>query len=495
MIKNGIVNLIGQFLKLASSVLLMPLLLNYLGINLFGLFSWVTAILAGVQLVEGGLSSGLLYFLSKKSSEEDNEDLTFNKIVTSGILLLGISTSLVLILLTCGAPLIIETLNGISPDQKNQLQIALIAGAILVGIRIMQSFFWALIQSQQRYKLYSAVSTIQIVLTNVGWLCLAYIGEKYLPNFIFLSIVLSVSITLWVYYLTKEFYVSFKWTLSKSTTYTILKYNSAVWGSHLGSILFSQGDKLVVANTLGADVLGVYTIFTSITSQINQFSAQVTHPIVPLVSSASRNLMKNIPGIKIPIKQFFLLNIYIALGGAGLLIILAEPILLFFLHSNFLPKLVFPFQTLCIVYGIYCLSVTGYYISLALGHSVKVMVVSVIGASISLISMYITSKTFDLLGVTLSNGFFFIILVLLFDSMKEMQIKTIDWIKLLLPPLLATVTAALISMLHSYNWTFLILLAIAFILTMGFCFISQYLKFTNAVRVPILTLIKKTITL
>lgn len=492
MIKNGIFNVIGQILKLGSSVLVMPLLVRFLGINLFGLLSWTTAILTAVQLAEGGLGAGLLYFLSETLYPEIDKKLIKqrNEVLTSGIILLLISALLVLLVIYTLTPILAATLNEISLIQRREVEQSLFIGAFLIGIRIIQSFFWAILQSRQLYKIYNIVSTLQIIITNSIWALLAYNGDRYLPNYIISSIVISVSFTGYLTFLIVKITPHFKPVICRTTTRKMFHYNLGVWGSNVGSILFSQGDKLIVANTLGLEVLSIYTIFTNIVNQLNSFTAQAVHPILPLVSSISISAYTKFDNISQSIKKFFLINVYISLAGSGILIIWAETILTFFLGNNFTKTSIIPFQTLAFIYGIYTLSVTGYYIVLSIGQSIKVMRISIVCSVLTLISMYISAQLIGLLGVILSNFFFLPILILLFEGMNVMDIRLVDWGKFILLPITLVIFVSTAAFIHPYTLTTKIIASVIFVGLILASFIKQYSKLTSMNNESLFTIIK-----
>ncbi|TKT93283.1 oligosaccharide flippase family protein [Dyadobacter frigoris] len=473
MLKNGIINLIGQIFKVGSSILITPILINILGLQTFGLLSWSTAILAAVQIAEGGLSSGLLYYLSEKQlyNQSFKSEKRKNEILTSGIILLIISTVLVIIILFLASPIFVETLKNISRKQREEAQNALLVGSFLIGIKISQSFFWAILQSNYMYKTYSAISTIQIIATNFGLALTAYLGERSITKFIILNIIISLSFTVYLFIISRKVIPSFKWKFSRKVISEMFKYNFGVLGSNFGSILFSQGDKLIIAHNLGVEILSVYTIFTNLVGQLNQFAAQATHPLIPIVSSISQNSLLTFEHLRNSIKQIFLLNVYISLGGAGIFIILGEPILSYFLNNNFSVQYIFPFQILALIYGIYTLSVTGYYIMLGLGKSSKVMTASIIAGVLTLVSMYYSN---NLLHAILSNSFFFLILILLFQGMRKIGIELKDWAYILVLPLIVVISLTFFLAFVTLNFNTQIILSILFSIFLSIYILKHY---------------------
>lgn len=451
----------------------MPILIQYLGVTLFGFLSWTTAILASVQIAEGGLSAGLLFFLSEEESSEKLDHTKKNEVLSSGILFLILSSLLVFLIIYLLSPFFISTLH-IGPERSDDIMRALLIGAGLVSVRILQSFFWAVLQSKQLYKTYNTISTLQIIATNISWALLAYIGEKSLPTYITWGFIISVIFTVVLIPFAIKVIPLFNWRFSKKTTFEMLNYNLGVWGSNVGSILFSQGDKIIVGNTLGINALTTYTIFTNVVSQLNQFTAQAVNPIIPLVRSGLSSSSNKANNLLISVKNFFLLNIYLSLGGAGLFIVMAEPILQFFLKSNFEKSSSLPFQILSLIYGIYTLSVTGYYISLGLGYSRKVMIISILSGFVTLISMYFSSIAFGMIGIVLSNTFFFLILILLIHGMKKIGLPLRSWVSMLIIPLSLVILLTLFVYLIELSIFYKILISIAFTIFMGISFFYKY---------------------
>ncbi len=64
-----------------------------------------------------------------------------------------------------------------------------------------------------------------------------------------------------------------------------MRYSLAAWLVVVGTVLFTQGDRLVVGAVLGTATLGVYAVITSTVLQINSLSATAVLPILPEISS------------------------------------------------------------------------------------------------------------------------------------------------------------------------------------------------------------------
>lgn len=479
MIKNGVINLIGQLVKVSSSVLIIPYIIKFLGLETFGLLSWSTAVLAAMQLAEGGLSAGLLYFLS--NIELNNESLDVKKrrdqLLTANLILLAGSVLIVITALWTTSSFLVSTIGTISPRKSTELIIVLKVGAILCGLRLVQNLFWSVLQSQQLYKTYSVLSALQTLIINLIWALLAYQSQEYLPNYIVVNILVTLTFTILLFNQIQKKISSFSFSMNFSILKSVFDYNLGIAGTNLGSILFAQGDKIIIASVLGPSLLGVYSIFTNIVTQLNTIVAQAVHPILPLVSSFQNNLHKgNLEKTKQSVAKSFLLNVYISMGGCGCFIILAEPILKFFLGTNFSFSFVFSFQLLSYIYGIYTLGVTGYYLMFGLGKSKKVMIIVLTSSIGVLISMYVLSTSSSLIGAVISNCLFALILLLLVEGMNIMEIPFKSWFALTIIPLVITTCFFIIVFIFTIEIHESILMLVTFLIVMTYSFYCEYLK-------------------
>ncbi|TDB67829.1 oligosaccharide flippase family protein [Arundinibacter roseus] len=330
MLKKGVSNLVGQIIRMATTIISIPILISLLGTELYGLWTWSTTIISIFQLSEAGLSSGLIYFLSKN---EHSTELK-NQTLTNSIVLLLVSILFVILTILSFSFLLINLLPSSAQRYELELSIVLELGSILIALRIIQNLYWSILQSKQRYELLNVFQTVQIVTINASFIILAYFKLTYLPYFIIASIIITI-ITIIILLKFLNILQNFNWSFEISNFKTFVKYNLRIWGGSIGSSIFTHGDKMLIASLLGPSVLTVYTVFTNICIQLNQLTAQVAHPIFPLISSYQEDNKANPNQIFKSFLKVFVLNITVSFGGSLFLICFSEEILIFFLKENF----------------------------------------------------------------------------------------------------------------------------------------------------------------
>ncbi len=431
MLRKGIYNLLGQLIRISISLISIPILINFMGLELYGLWSWSTTILTVSQLSEGGMSAGFLHYLSRNHSSR----LEINILLTSCIVLLIISITVLFIIIIFISPHLLSSVENISESQKSELLIVLYVGAFLVVQRIIQSLFWAILQSNQQYGLYNILSSVQVILTNISWMILAYKQSSYLPNYIYIGIIVTFFFTIILLAITRSYFNKFQWFFDSKNFKQLSKYNMGAWGSSLGSAIFTQGDKLIIADVLGPAPLAIYVVFTSICTQLNVLTAQVIHPVFPTVSSFINSKSTDRREFIQSIDNLFLMNVYLSLGGMAALVTFSPEILTFFLDENFTDVYIVYFCYLALIYGLYTLSVTGNYILLGQGKSNRVMQITLFSGSIVLVAVYLLSSAYGLIGAVWGNVFYLLILILLFKGMNYIYTSIRGWIFLVLKPM------------------------------------------------------------
>jgi O-antigen/teichoic acid export membrane protein len=422
MFNKSLSGLIGQGSRMLITIFCIPILITNMGIEKYGLWTWATTIISVFQLSEAGLSSGVLYFISEKEITQKSK----NNVLTNSIILLLISIIIVTAIILLSSDILLSSIKLTDSNQRTEVIYIIHLGILLIITRIIQNIFWAILQSKQKYELFNFISTIQVILINIFMVILAISKNLYLPNYIIGTLGISITITIFLILYNWKFIMNFKWNYDKNSLVHFIKYNTGVWGSSLGSSIFAQGDKLVIANILGPSMLTIYVVFTNICIQLNQLSAQVTHPIFPLISSIIKD--KNLDLKKDTwrnIVKIFHFNVFVSLSGSLFLICFSREILLYFLKTSFEDIYISYFNILCGIYGIYTLSVTGHFIHLGAGLSQKVMIVNLASGIIALTAIYLTSLYLGLLGAIIGNCFYILVIILLIDGIKILRVPTI----------------------------------------------------------------------
>jgi O-antigen/teichoic acid export membrane protein len=428
MLKNGIYNVVGALTRLILNFLTIPLLIRFIGVEEYGLWTLVSTVLIVAGLAEGGLSLSTTVFLSRDIANEDIEGISKTLTITATAMLgLGTVGALILWLASQG---IVGLFNNLSFSQSSKAISALKISAIVLWARLLQQIFIGVEQAYQKYGLLNILNTLQVILNSLGMIVVAWLGGKVvaLMQWQLVAGMLILALHCWASLsLLSKAKPKFKWSMSKSLE--IMRYGFSTWFISLGSTIFQQGDRLIVGAVLGTKLLGVYAAITSITTQINLLSGVAVQPLLPRLGSLLEGEKKYLEKqIKLAVQT----SIIIAFGLGGFLIILSRPLTRFF-FVEMGDKYTLAFGIAAIIYSIYSINAVGYYILLGISSVKLPMIINILAGIFSLTLIYIGADKWGLLGAILGNAGYISTVVFVFVAMQSLNISIKEWTKWLMP--------------------------------------------------------------
>jgi len=485
MIKSGITNVVGQVLRVIASLLTIPLLTRLLGLEEYGLWVLVTAVVGFVMLAEAGLTTSTIVFISQDLAKEDTRELVSSiTVLMFAMLALATLTALGLWLLAPFLVLFFPNLNGV---QQQTLQAALQIGAIFVWVQLLQQITSGIEQAYQRYDIVNLLRVIQAFGTSGVLLFVAWQGGKVVELMKAQTLVsviilfLHFGTTRW---LTRGINLMPVWDISKGVK--ILKYSFVTWIGAIGGTFFMQGDRLIVGRLLGAEVLGVYGTITSLAVQINSVSGLLIQPILPQTSALfAQRTEKSLALIRTYFHRAVILNIIAAVGLGTLLIVWAP-----FALRLMLPRLpvadeVFSLRICVLIYTLYSLNAVGYFVLLAT-KAVKVnTIILIFSGCFALFLIWVFARQFGLAGVVIGNGGFIMTLALLWFAANQIELPIYHFAHYYyIPCLLLFVEVAMSSILSD---TWVIHLALTIMGGIGlFIWFAKYNVKLEVIKLPIL---------
>jgi O-antigen/teichoic acid export membrane protein len=429
MLRNGLYNIIGSAIRLILSLITIPLVINLIGIEEYGLWSLVSSLLAVIGLAEGGLSVSTTVFLSKDIANHDNNGVSQTLSIT-GTVILFTATLIVLVLLIFSD----FTVNIFPNLETSQIAIAISAlkfGALVVWAKLLQQLAISIEQSYQRYGLMNILNTLQVALISIGMIVIAYWGGKTLAlmqwqaftSLVMLLMHIGASISL-----LKEAKPKFIWSNTKGLK--IARYSIATWFTSIGTALFQQGDRLIIGSVLDTKLLGVYAAIISITTQINVFSSIAVQPLLPRLNKLLEGSRTH---LEEQIKVAFQVNIILALILGGILLIFTPTVVNLLFAKNASDEYALLFRISVIVYSLYSFNAVGYYILLGLGYVNTSMFVVMSSGIFSLICIFFGAKELGLLGVTIGNAGYIGTNFCMYIAMNHLSIPMKKWISWIYP--------------------------------------------------------------
>lgn len=417
--KNSVYNTVGGLVKLSLGLLSVPFLTRSLGVESYGLYATISAIINIALFSEWSASIAVTVLMTKKTlsteasteRKEENNTLSASAIFVS---LLSVGTALFVLLSASSIAFFFENLSLV---QKNVLEKALRLGSIVIFARFTHQFFIGILQAHKAYGLTNILSTFYTIISVSSSLYIAATSKDLVQIQLF-QLVIALSMT-GVYWICCQYagYLHIRLFMKPKLVEVIelSKYGFKMWLTALGSTLFSQFDRIIILRLFGAEFTGLYSALTSLTNQINVISSMPIQPLLPLISEHKQDIRDKISKkLEETLSKAFTVN--------ACLIVIATVTLIFF--SNQIVALLFTKYSynsysvrVCLIvitcaYSLYSFNATGYFTLLAIREERYVTQVVVFSGIITLVLIYVLSLKFGVLGACFGNiGYSFTLLL------------------------------------------------------------------------------------
>jgi O-antigen/teichoic acid export membrane protein len=467
LLRNGVYNLAGGAIRISLGIAVIPILIRFLGIEEYGLWTLATSILGIVNLAEAGLSTATTVFISQDLSDGHSGNISETITVSLvGIFLLA-TTAAISLYLSSGW--IVQWYTKLILSQSSDLLLSLQIGSLVIWLKLFQQVLVGIEQAYQRYDLINIVGTFSSILTSVGMIAIVLSSGKTLQLMqyqLFASFVVLLLHAYLVRYLIGKKNTRFKLTLSKFLE--IGKYSSMMWITSIGGVLFTRVDRLVIGFVLGSKYLGIYSVITDIASQINSLSAMAVQPIISSISNEV-NIKSKL--VQKQVKKSLLANLYIALF-LGLLINALAPLILSLLLKSNIKDInnvyLLSFKLGILIYSIYSVNGSSYYVLLGAKRVDICSAISLIVGICSIILIYVGATNLGLVGAILGNAGFLGVYSFTFFSMSIIGIPLNDYFKDVFYPIACMLTASIMLLFVGSSITMGIFISSLFLLFISF---------------------------
>lgn len=401
-----------------------PLLVRLLGLEAYGLWTLITATIGTLVIIEGGLAISTTYFSARALGTGNSRELMETLSVTATLLfVIGLVGALAI---WVGADWVADRVIKAGGAHREAAVEALHWSAIVVFARLVQQVPVGLLQAFQRYGLYNVLMLCQTLLTMGSMVVVAARGGGIRELMLVEVAVSGTFLTLFTCVgarLLRGKGAHFAWRWERCRE--IGRYSVLTWGSTLGAVLFSNGDRLIVGNLLGPGAAAIYAIIVNIVARINQVSALSVQPLMPAVGSG---VWQRTPGGGARIAAFaYRTCASVSFTLTLVLISFDSWILQLFVGHPPEPETIWCFRSAVLVYGAYSLNAPGYYFLLGLGHVGKSLLIVMTGGIVALLAIFAGAHWYGLPGAVIGNAGYLLTLSLNPVAAEALGLGMLTW--------------------------------------------------------------------
>ena len=314
-------NIIVKATTSLLGLITVPLTVNYLGKELFGLWMVLSSLVAWMQLSDFGIANGLINALSEAYGKDDKAAAS-SYIVTALISLIVIAIVLVF-------PLYIATqyipFNAILNIENSSLLLTAKNCFFILGVFFLISVPVGIIRNIFKAFQLAYISNFFQILSSIINLIGIIIAVRLRLTLEQLLLVVSFAplvgyVFSWVYFVKKFKWVSFRFNLLVlSALKRIAKTSIPLFFYQIGALCVNQLVNVVLANIAGLEMVADYNILLKIYLLIFFVGSSISMSFYPAIREAFER--KEIKWVKNSIKRVLFLRI-------GILFVLSLPLLI-----------------------------------------------------------------------------------------------------------------------------------------------------------------------
>jgi O-antigen/teichoic acid export membrane protein len=280
--KNIVANIIGSAWQAIMGLIFVPIYVNFMGIESWGLVGVFAMLQVVFSLLDMGLSGTLnremarLSILSNKQQEMRNLVRTLEIIYWGVAILSGIATVLF-------SPFIAN--NWINTGQLSPKvieQSILIMGCIIV-IQLPLSFYTGGLLGLQKQVVLNVINASIATLRGIGAIFVLWLISPNIKAFLLWQIIIStINVFFIAIYFWRHLPVSDERPVfEKKLFFGIWRFTVGMSGIAILSVILTQIDKIILSKMLSLEMFGYYTLASVVAINLTRFFSPIFYSIYP----------------------------------------------------------------------------------------------------------------------------------------------------------------------------------------------------------------------
>jgi O-antigen/teichoic acid export membrane protein len=438
---NSLIVSVGAVARLVVSLISIPLLVRFLGLERYGVWVVLNSVILIAGLMELGLSMALTNYLSADYARQDW--LSANQSVTTSFVLVTCLGGLTSVGLWLAHPLVVRAL-FLEDSHRVEALFALGVISWLVLLRFWQQWAMAAEAALFRYDIQAAVETVSAIIMQIGVMLFALVGSSLWVLAAWSLVVTGGSVIVHCLALRRLFYGRFlRFRYSRQIANVLLRFGATQWLANLGATLFGYGDRIIINLFFGSGVTGLYSAATSIAIQINTLSAFPLRVLPPAISAAKALSQYS------RIRQIFIRSTRLN----GLLVVLISAPIFFWapqlssllVGTEYATLTAEILRTIAFAYGLYSLGAAGFFSALGVGFPKLNAQWGIMGSLFSLSIMVVLAICVGLKGAVWGNIGYALVLIINFKLIKIIDLDYRTYLKTFYPSIITVFVWWLLS--------------------------------------------------
>jgi len=383
-----------------SMLLAAPFLVHKLGLQQYGIWMLVSAILGSMGILSTGFGDATVKYVSTYRGQKNREGVqrTIRATLSINMFLGGLFGALVWLI----APFSVQHIFKIEPEFHLATIQAIRISAVILVLRSVESVFVSTLRAYERYGppvklnifLRCVVVISAVVLAAVGRGVVAIMAATLFWSA--LIVILQAVTARRVVGILNPFP-----TLAKPALAEVFSFGCFSWLQSLAGVAFTYADRFLVAAMLGAAPVAIYVLCVQATQPIHGISAAAFNFVFPHISS--RHEAGEVDGPR----RVFRLALVSSLGSAVILclpfVLAGKQLLVVWMGGTFAKEAYSVLVLLAFAHLVLSLNVVPHYTLLAFGNAPYVSMTNAVGGILALGAVGVLIPSLGLNGAALGR--------------------------------------------------------------------------------------------
>ncbi len=400
---NALYSIAEYIAQPISMLIAAPFLVHRLGLQQYGIWMLVSAILGSMGILSTGFGDATVKYVSAYRGRDNalGIERTIRATLTINILLGGAIGLLVWIL----APFSVIHLFKIEPQFHVASIWAIRISAVILVIRSVESVFVSTMRAFERYGPPVKLNVFLRSVVVVSAVVLAAIGRGVVAVMLatlFWSAVVVILQAMAARRVTGC--LRPLPTLSRDALAEVSAFGCFSWLQALAGVAFNYADRFLVAAMLGTGPVAIYVLCVQAAQPIHGLTSAAFNFVFPHVSS--RHEAGDVLGSRRVFRLALLSCAALSISLAVPLILFGKPLLTLWMGAEFANRAHVVLALLATAYLMLAINIVPHYVLMALGSIRFVSIVNIVGGCFSLLALVLLVPSMGLLGAAVGRLFY-----------------------------------------------------------------------------------------
>lgn len=279
-------NGVAQLAPIVVALALTPFLLDRLGLDRFGIWSFALIVLSTLTILDGGIAASLARFFAIYAARDDRADagrLLLGSFLFFAVLALGLALAMYPL-----APAIVGLLD-IPAAHRDEAVVVLRWLVPVAGLALMADSTSGLLQGNGQFRALAAATLLSTATFAVGVIVLLQPGAHLGVLMIAMALRYGVLVVASLVFAAGRVSVRRPLLPSRATTRELGHYASRMQLSALTGFVNTQMDALVIAAVLPVRYVGLYTIGMQAAAAVRSLPLYAFAPLLTRLTTLFRN--------------------------------------------------------------------------------------------------------------------------------------------------------------------------------------------------------------